>query len=34
VISASLIYVVWRDDNHNPLLPVIASIARDLAGGA
>jgi len=27
------LYFVWRDDNDNPLLPVIASIARDLAGG-
>jgi hypothetical protein len=30
----SELYFVWRDDNDNPLLPVIASIARDLAGGA
>jgi hypothetical protein len=28
------LYSVWRHDNDNPLLPVIASIARDLAGGA
>ena len=28
------LYFVWRDDNDNPLLPVIATIARDLAGGA
>ena len=28
------LFFVWRDDNDNPLLPVIAAIARDLAGGA
>jgi len=30
---AAELYFVWRDDNDNPLLPVIASIARDLADG-
>jgi DNA-binding transcriptional LysR family regulator len=30
---AAELYFVWRDDNDNPLLPVIASIARVLAGG-
>jgi len=29
---AAELYFVWRDDNDNPLLPVIAAIARDLAG--
>ena len=28
------LYFVWRDDNDNPLLPVIAAIARNLVGGA
>ena len=28
---AAELYFVWRDDNDNPLLPVIAAIARDLA---
>ena len=28
------LYFVWREDNDNPLLPVIAAIARNLAGGA
>ena len=31
---AAELYFVWRDDNDNPLLPVIAAIARSLAGGA
>ncbi|HYI29458.1 MAG TPA: LysR substrate-binding domain-containing protein [Bradyrhizobium sp.] len=31
---AAELYFVWRDDNDNPLLPVIASIARDLADHA
>jgi DNA-binding transcriptional LysR family regulator len=28
------LYFVWREDNDNPLLPVIAAIARSLVGGA
>jgi DNA-binding transcriptional LysR family regulator len=31
---AAELYFVWRDDNDNPLLPVIAAIARSLVGGA
>ncbi|MDB5580612.1 MAG: LysR family transcriptional regulator [Bradyrhizobium sp.] len=29
---AAQLYFVWRDDNDNPLLPLIATIARGLAG--
>jgi DNA-binding transcriptional LysR family regulator len=31
---AAELYFVWRDDNDNPLLPLIATIASDLAGSA
>ena len=31
---AAELYFVWREDNDNPLLPVIAAIARSLADGA
>ena len=33
-LRAAELYFVWRDDNDNPLLPVIAAIARNLAGDA